>query len=70
MFPTIPPEFYSLLENILVVQLFKSIDKVYPDSQIYMNLNKEFAYLETNNGIDLLFNGEKKKLFHAGLNYW
>lgn len=62
MLPTIPPEYYSLLENILAVQLFKSIHKTYSDSQIYMNLIKECVYLETN-GIDLLINGKICRIY-------
>lgn len=62
MLPTIPPEYYSLLENILVVQLFKSTDKSYSDSQIYINLIKECVYLETY-GIDLLINGKTIKVY-------
>lgn len=67
MFPTIPPKFYSLLENILVVQLFKSIDKKFGDSQTYLNLIKECIFLEKE-GIDIEINNKKIKVhFVLGL---
>lgn len=45
-FPTEPKEFASMLENILVVQLFKSKDKVYGDRNTYLHLVKECTILE------------------------
>lgn len=57
VFKTIPKQYISLLENILVVQLFKSKDKVYGDKNTYLNLVKECVLLEKE-GIRLKIDGE------------
>lgn len=44
LFPTIPAKYYSLLENILAIQLFKTVDKKFGDTQTYLNLIKECIF--------------------------
>lgn len=62
IFPTIPPKYKSLLENILVVQLFKSMHKKFTDDQTYLNLLKQCIYIEKE-GIELNIDGKKIKVF-------
>lgn len=62
LFPTLPKHVSSLLENILVVQLFKSKDKLYGDSKTYINLVKECSALEKN-GILLKINNKVIRVY-------
>lgn len=61
-FPTVPKDFASMLENILVVQLFKSKDKIYGDRNTYLNLVKECTLLEKD-GITLNVNKTKTHVY-------
>lgn len=60
--PTIPPKYNSLLENILAIQLFKSIDKKFSEEKTYLNLLKECIYIEKE-GITLMIEGKSVKVF-------
>lgn len=52
-FPTIPKKYSSYLENILVVQLFKTKDKMFGNQETYNDLVKQCIFLEKE-GIDIL----------------
>lgn len=60
--PTIPPKYASSLENILPVQLFKTIHKKFADDHTYIELLKHCIYLEKE-GIELFIDGKYVRVY-------
>lgn len=61
--PCLPPEYSSSLENIFLVCLFKSVDRLeFGNRAIFSELISELNYLE-DTGIEILYDGEIKRVF-------
>ncbi|XP_060864320.1 uncharacterized protein LOC132940616 [Metopolophium dirhodum] len=63
--PCLPPDLASSLENIFLVQLFKSNDRQeFGNQVIFAELISELNFIE-NVGIDILYNGEMYRVFFS-----
>jgi len=63
--PCLPPELASSLENIFLIQLFKSNDRQeFGNQVIFAELISELNFIE-NVGIDILYNGEMYRVFFS-----